>query len=491
MHPEQVVKRTLYAALVATLAAIPSLAQSPQLLSGTITGAQNHTYVEVPFEVPANTARVTLQFAYTGKEDHTTIDLGLEDPDRTRCWSGGNKSILTVAPSDATPSCEPGAIPSGTWKVLLGVPNIRPNSLAHYTIKLWLSQSAALADEPAILRVPLRTGPAWYRGDLHMHTGHSDGTCPSLTGKTVPCPVFITAETAEKRGLDFIAISDHNATSQYNSMRELQPYFDNLLLIPAREITTFYGHLNLIGATQYVDWRLGTTSVPDIDTLLRAMDATGAVTSVNHPLDPTGEACMGCGFTPPTAPDLSLLNAVEVINGTNADTPHSGIPYWFDALNQGIRLTAIGGSDTHRPLANTGSSIGVPSTVVYATELSIQAILEGIRAGHVFLDAAGTRTRSINLTATTAAATARMGDTLLAPANSTVELTATTAPAEGASTTLLLDGHPLASTNSLTLRKTWPSDGKRHWVLAEARGPDGKLWLLGNPIYINWTSAKP
>jgi len=84
-----------------------------------------------------------------------------------------------------------------------------------------------------------------------------------------------------------------------------------------------------------------------------------------------------------------------------------------------------------------------------------------------------------------------MGDTLLAPANSTVELTATTAPAEGASTTLLLDGHPLASTNSLTLRKTWPSDGKRHWVLAEARGPDGKLWLLGNPIYINWTSAKP
>ena len=48
---------------------------------------------------------------YTGKDQHTALDLGLLDPAGLRCWSGGNKSTLTVGLMDATPSCLPGAIP--------------------------------------------------------------------------------------------------------------------------------------------------------------------------------------------------------------------------------------------------------------------------------------------------------------------------------------------------------------------------------------------
>ena len=98
--------------------------------------------------------------------------------------------------------------------------------------------------------------PAWFRGDLHMHTAHSDGQCPSQTGKMVPCPLFFTADAAARRGLDFIAITDHNASSQYDAMRELQPYFDKVLLIPGREITTFQGHINFLGSTDFIDFRL-------------------------------------------------------------------------------------------------------------------------------------------------------------------------------------------------------------------------------------------
>jgi predicted metal-dependent phosphoesterase TrpH len=65
-----------------------------------------------------------------------------------------------------------------------------------------------------------------------MHTAHSDGSCASRKGVRVPCPVFRTLEAAEARGLDFIAITDHNATSQNDALRELAPYFDDLLLIP-------------------------------------------------------------------------------------------------------------------------------------------------------------------------------------------------------------------------------------------------------------------
>ena len=50
------------------------------VLEGVVSGSQNQTYVQVPFNVPAGTERVTLTFAYTGKEQHTALDLGLLDP---------------------------------------------------------------------------------------------------------------------------------------------------------------------------------------------------------------------------------------------------------------------------------------------------------------------------------------------------------------------------------------------------------------------------
>ncbi len=99
--------------------------------------------------MPAGTERVTITFGYTEKEQHTALDLGLLDPAGLRCWSGGNKSTLTVGLSDATPSCLPGAIPSGTWNVLIGVPNIRAGVESHYTIHVYLSRSGAVASAAA------------------------------------------------------------------------------------------------------------------------------------------------------------------------------------------------------------------------------------------------------------------------------------------------------------------------------------------------------
>ena len=323
----------------------------------------------MPFDVPAGTERVTLTFAYTGKEQHTALDLGLLDPAELRCWSGGNKSLLTVGIADATPSCLPGVIPPGKWNVLIGVPNIRPNVQSHYTVHVYFSTGGAVASEPAVLNAPLRVGPAWYRGDLHMHTAQSDGECPSQTGKMAPCPVYFSVDAAARRGLDFIAITDHNASSQYNPMRELQPYFDKVLLIPGREITTFQGHINFLGTTDFVDFRLGSKEVPDVNTLLRNADSLGGLTSINHPGDPSGEICMGCGWTPSSKVDMHLLTAVEAVNGGSEQYGIPNIPFWDKQLNNGCRLAGIGGSDNHRPMQPLDGigSIGSPTTVVYAT----------------------------------------------------------------------------------------------------------------------------
>src|SRR6266849_2026602 len=100
-------------------------AQQPSVvLRGTVAGNQNNTYIEVPFEVPAGTQRLTVSFHYTGKEERTTLDIGIEDPYNFRGWSGGNKSLFTISTADATPSYLPGELTAGTWKLLIGVPNI-------------------------------------------------------------------------------------------------------------------------------------------------------------------------------------------------------------------------------------------------------------------------------------------------------------------------------------------------------------------------------
>jgi hypothetical protein len=469
------------------------------VLQGVVVGSQNQTYVQVPFHVPEGTERVTLTFSYTGKDEHTALDLGLLDPTQLRCWSGGNKSMLTIGLSDATPSCLPGPIPAGSWSVLIGVPNIRTNVQSHYTVQVYFSRSGAVAREPAALTSPLRAVPGWFRGDLHLHTGHSDGQCPSQTGKMVPCPVFFTVDAAARRGLDFIAITDHNATSQYNSMRELQPYFDKVLLIPGREITTFQGHINFLGTTDFLDFRLGSSQVPDVNTLLKNAQKLSGLASINHASAPSGEICMGCGWTPATSVDMGLLTAVEAVNGGNVKSGISDIPFWNKQLNNGCRLTGIGGSDNHRPLQplDQQGSIGSPTTVVFAAELSTPAILEGIRAGHVFIDLAGTRDRLLEETVSLGGKVYRAGDTLEAPGGEHVEFSLRVVAAAGGKIRWQEDGENVPQTPSTAVSSadqnsswTWVSDGHRHWFRAEVVGPDGKTWLLGNPVYIDWSGSQ-
>lgn len=464
------------------------------VLQGDVNGNQNNTYVQVPFRLPEGVQRVTITFHYTEKEKHTALDLGLMDTSGLRCWSGGNKTVLTVGLSDATPSCLPGPLPAGTWNILIGVPNIRTGVTSHYTAEVYFTRSGLVSQEPEVLLTPLRQGAAWYRGDLHMHTAHSDGQCASQSGSKVPCPVFLTVEAAARRGLDFIAISDHNTTSQYDAMRELQPYFDKVLLIPGREVTTFDGHMNLFGTTSYLDFRVGGPSVPDTNTLLRNAKATGALVSINHPDAPTGELCMGCGWTPRTPVDMGLVTAIEAVNGGSELNGTYGIPFWDKQLNEGHRLTGIGGSDNHNALSapDRPSAVGNPTTVVYATELSTPAILTGIRAGHVFVDATASRDRVLTMTGQIAGRTAQMGDFLQASPQTSIDFEVNEVGANEGKISLIEDGRVLTAPSSAmkgTLHTQWTSDGHRHWFRPQVNGPDGKLWLIGNPIYVNWDNA--
>ncbi len=487
-------------ALVCLLFAHPghramAVERQPDLtLGGEITGKDHQSYREVPFDVPAGTTRITVQFDYTGRESKTTIDLGLLDPDGLRGWSGGNKSVFTVSASDATPSYLPGAIRPGKWSLLLGIPNIRKDTRAEFTARIWLSREGDPYWHPDIANPPLLEESGWYRGDLHLHDAHSDGSCRSRKGAKVPCPLFLTAQAAAERGLDFVAITDHNTTSQANAIRELQPYFDDLLLMPGREITTFSGHANLIGSAAPLDFRVDQDR--DWNALLSDAARLQGIVSINHPVRPSGEICMGCGWTAPNV-DRSLLQAVEVVNGMDADTPYSGIPFWESLLNAGYRLTAIGGSDNHDASQTVpglgGGPVGMPMTVVHAQALAMPEILAGLRAGHAFVDVQGSRDRMLAFSARSGEFEAQMGDVLSAPAGSTVEFDVRAENVLGARVEVIQDGNIIEPQTDLsihrpiqTLRFSWRSDGERHWLRVNVRGADGKLLLVGNPIYLNW-----
>jgi hypothetical protein len=476
---------------LSTTAQVPP--QPDLVLQGVVQPSQNRTYIEAPFSVPDGTHRITVSFHNLGKDQHTVLDLGILDPFRFRGASGGNKDSFTIGETDATPSYLPGAIPPGTWNLLLAVPNIRAGITSHWRAEVWFNRAP---EDSSFTAKPLRDEAGWYRGDLHMHDAHSDGSCSSQAGKPVPCPLFLTVEAAARRGLDYVAISDHNTTSQYNDERELQPYFDKLLLVPGRELTTFFGHANAFGTTQFIDYRVGTAQVPDVNAMFRKVRDLGAMVSINHPQAPSGEICMGCGWTPDPPVDMDLVASVEVINGGGDPATR----FWEQQLRQGHRLTAIGGSDNHHAdwPADKAGSIGYPSTVIYARNLSVAALLEGIQSGRVFIDAAGSRNRLLDIHAQAGSASADMGGNLDAHAGESVSLDIHVSGCEGGSIHFFLDGESSPSLRSLpvtaadqTLHVEWTADGRRHWLRVEVRDPKDHLLLFGNPVYIDFASAEP
>ncbi|HEY2752860.1 CehA/McbA family metallohydrolase [Phenylobacterium sp.] len=478
------------ASFAALLVLLPAGAQAQDLtLSGVITRADHQTYREIPFRVPAGTARLTVEFAYTGKDQKSVIDLGLRDPQRFRGWSGGAKQSFTISEAEATPSYLPGPLPAGVWKLVLGVPNLRAGAQAHWTAHVSFEHGQAFAGFSA---APIKAGPGWYRGDLHVHTAHSDGSCPSDKGVRTPCPVFKTLEAAHARALDFIAVTDHNATSQNQALRELAPFFDDLLLIPGREITTFQGHANVFGPTGPIDFQLGSPRAPTLAAVQEAVEKAQGLLSINHPALPSGEACMGCGWSVKDT-DFSRIQAIEAVNGGRADPPLSGIGFWEARLNAGFRITAVGGSDNHDATLDPSkpSSVGYPTTVVHAAELSQPAILMAIRAGHVFVDVTGSRERGLDVKAASGGRTAEMGDALTAAAGAAIRVTIHVTHSAGGGLSVAGDGpkpklaDAALSTDDETRTIEVTSDGQRHWLRIDVRGPDGRLWLLGNPIYLN------
>lgn len=231
----------------------------------------------------------------------------------------------------------------------------------------------------------LEVGRRWYKGDTHGHTVLSDG-------KMTPEQ---TMEQARKMELDFLFTTEHNL------LPCSWPSSSRTLVIPGMELTSFgRGDWNALGLTRWVDgWGadLGTggawndggmrTSEGQLR-LMREVGALGAIRNINHPLH---------GHFAWLYPELPLdcIDTLEIWNSpTRSNRPElteRTLKLWDVLWNEGYRIPGLGGSDAHLPPTESYEeggekvTIGDPATCVYAERLSPNAIIQGIKAGHVYV----------------------------------------------------------------------------------------------------------
>ncbi len=259
---------------------------------------------------------------------------------------------------------------------------------------------------------PSICGARWYRGDLHLHTVHSDG-------ERDPDEL---AAAARAGGLDFIVSTDHNT----NAANRVWPACrtGGLLVIPGEEVTTRHGHWLAVGLSPHgwVDWRYGPRDGVFPRFAAEVREAGGLVVAA-HPSVPLPGSAWEFGF--------DHVDALEVWNGRwNLDDELS-LRIWQRLLRQGRRVVAVGGSDSH----GKHQPVGSPQTVVHADGLSVPAIVDGLRCGRSYL--ARSRDVALELTATTDDGVAGPGQTLRVPPGASVTVTAVISGAPGANVALI------------------------------------------------------
>jgi hypothetical protein len=186
-----------------------------QTFTGTLTEADHKGHIAIEFDVPPGTTRLIGRFNATptraaGAFFDNLISLSLFGPDGARGARHNNPVWdFAVEETHATPGYLAGAIKPGRWSVVMDT--FRVLGTMDWQLEIEC-QTAPTAARPAFVAgATAPRGPGWYRGDLHAHTQHSDGSWE------------IANLVAWARGckLDFMTLTDHNTPSGHAEVMSL------------------------------------------------------------------------------------------------------------------------------------------------------------------------------------------------------------------------------------------------------------------------------
>jgi len=215
----------------------------------------------------------------------------------------------------------------------------------------------------------------WKAFELHTHTCHSDGQFT---------PEKLCYQAAENL-YDGIAITDHNTMSAFGEIdKDLER--KTVAVIRGIEWTTFYGHMLVLGAEKYIDWRF---YKPDnIDEAINLIKESNGVVGIAHPFAMGNPICTGCRW------EFNIENwdNVDYIEVWSESWPlvqlHNTFAFrlWTDLLNKGFRLSATSGRDWHSN-DNPQKHYAVTYLGVDGSELNHWTALQAIRNGRTYVTA--------------------------------------------------------------------------------------------------------
>ncbi|MFI6089196.1 CehA/McbA family metallohydrolase [Streptomyces sp. NPDC051218] len=370
----------------------PGSGDETKVARGTLpTGSPDFVYL--PVEVPDGVREIHVSYTYekvtvpAGTQGNA-LDIGIFDQRGTalggkgfRGWSGGARTEFFIRAAEATPGYVPGPVKAGTWNIALGPYTVAPQGLP-YEVTITLKYGAP-GRTPRPAYPPERAkgrGRAWYRGDCHLHSWHSDG-------RRTPAEIAALARAA---GLDFINSSEHNTHSAHAHWAEAAG--DDLLVMLGEEVTTRNGHVVALGTDPgtFIDWRYRARDNRFGKYAREIRDAGGLVVPA-HP----HTTCIGCNWKF----GFGEADVIEAWNGPYTPDDEIALADWDSTLVASVRgrgrwIPAMGNSDAHRD----PDPIGTPQTVVLADDLTREAIQAGIRAGHSYV--AETKDVTLKFTAT-------------------------------------------------------------------------------------------
>ena len=351
-------------------------------VAGALGRDDRKTYRPHAFHVPVGTAALRIEFRYDrgGDDPHSLMTLQLFDPQGFR--GAGHRfaprQVIEIGLDRATPGFVPGPMIEGEWIIEVDVHSViaradgQPNA---YTVRVDAVSGvdqAITVRRPANTLSPQRVGERrWHRGELHLHSEHSDGRW--TTGEM--------AALARDRRLDFMFLTDHNTTTGVDILRS--QVGDAIRVLPGIELTTYAGHALALGADRWIDWRTGNEGRTAND-MARSVRESRSFLVIAHPDAPPDDVCTGCRWTHHDF-DPSLADAVEVWGGlwNGPEERNQGcLDLWREWLNTGRRLTATGATDAHRPEDWEGP---VPITYVQADDSDLASVLEALRAGRTYV----------------------------------------------------------------------------------------------------------
>ena len=224
----------------------------------------------------------------------------------------------------------------------------------------------------------------WMAGDLHVHTTHSHDSWGGPEDDNTGPDEFYTfgwgvgdeGRLAASRGLDYVAITDHNDIRSQAEFGDISQY--GVIPIPSYE-NSLAGHVQMHGATKLYD--NGARTLADVERIADELRANGGVFQVNHPADGEWVEAYGYGFVP---------DAIEVWNiGVWAYEPpmpatndhEYPLRFYDDFLKMGHQIAATGGSDSHWRSTTAAQGVGQPTTWICAETSDVPGLLDGIEAG--------------------------------------------------------------------------------------------------------------